>query len=40
MLFDDIAMYNGYEASELPSPWYILDPVMKIKKLIKEGNLQ
>lgn len=38
-LFDDIAMYNGYEASDLPSPWYILDPIMKIKNLIKQGNL-
>lgn len=39
-LFDDIALYNGYEASELPSPWVILEPVIKIKKLIQKDRLK
>lgn len=37
-LFDDIALYNGYDASELPSPWTILRQVFILKKEIKKSN--
>lgn len=37
-LFDDIALYNGYEASELPSPWTILRQVFILKKDIKNTS--
>ena len=30
-LFDDIALYNGYDASNLPQPWTILRQVFKLK---------
>ena len=41
-LCDDIALYNGYEPKELPSPWTILRQMYSIKhdsKPIKEIDI-
>lgn len=39
-IFDDIAIYNGYDTSELPSPWTILRQMFLLKKEIQaEKNL-
>ena len=34
-LCDDIALYNGYETKDLPSPWTILREMYAIKKNLK-----
>lgn len=35
-LYDDIALYNGYTAKELPSPWTILRQMYRVKSEIKK----
>lgn len=35
-LFDDIAIYNGVSASELPTPWSVLRGMYKLKAKIKQ----
>lgn len=37
-LCDEIALYNGYEAKELPSPWTILRQMYAIKQDCKKDN--
>ena len=34
-LCDDIALYNGYDTKELPSPWTILREMYAIKRSLK-----
>lgn len=38
-LFDDIAIYNGYETKDLPSPWGILRQMYNLKKELKAKSL-
>ncbi len=35
-LCDDIAIFNGYDTSELPSPWTILRQMYSLKQEIKK----
>lgn len=35
-LFDEIALYNSYTISELPSPWTVLREMYNLKKSIKQ----
>lgn len=36
-LFDEIALYNGYEMNELPSPWTVLRQMYRAKSDYKEN---
>lgn len=37
-LFDDIAIYNGVSANELPTPWSVLRGMYKLKAKVKHNN--